>query len=89
MDKPLSVKSSRGKRVLSRALYIGIKKLSKEVEVFTKDEQAKKDLRDMQDLYNNMYDSYIPPQDWGELLQALDNCPSLTITEHLYKQGGI
>ena len=84
MDKPLSVKSSRGKRVLSRALYIGIKKLSKEVEVFTKDEQAKKDLRDMQDLYNNMYDSYIPPQGWGEEIQR-----PTTITEHLYKQGEI
>ena len=39
MDKPNSIKSPRGKYIISKALYIGIKKLSKEVEVFTKDEQ--------------------------------------------------
>ena len=66
MDKPNSIKSPRGKYILSKALYIGIKKLSKEVEVFTKDEQAKKDLRDMQELYNWAYPSYVPIQGWGE-----------------------
>ena len=83
MEKPTRVQSSRGKYVLSKALYLGIKKLSKDVAVFTKDEEAKKDLRDMQDLYNNMYDSYLPVQEWGEEIQQ-----PINITNHLHKQGG-
>ena len=40
MEKPHSVKSSRGKYILSKALYFGIKQLSKEAKVFTKDEET-------------------------------------------------
>jgi len=83
MEKPTRVQSNRGKYVVSKALYLGIKKLSKDVAVFPKDEEAKKDLQDMQDLYNNMYDSYIPIQGWGEIIQQ-----PINITNHLHKQGG-
>ena len=87
MDKPNSVKSSRGKYILSRALYLGIKQLSKEAEAFTKDEQVKKDLRDMQDLYKNMYDSYRPIRGWGDVEEVLS--VTTGIKKHLSKQGGI
>ena len=62
----------RGNRedyILSRALYMGIKQLSKEAKVFTKDEPTQKDLRDMQKLYDEIYDSYVPVQGWGEEIQ--------------------
>ena len=80
MDKPNSVRSPRGKYIISKALYLGIKKLSKYVEVFTKDEEAKKDLRDMKDLYQNMYNTYIAIPDWGEEKQL-----PITVTEHVHK----
>ena len=52
------VKSERGKYILSKALFIAIRKLKKESEVFINDAECKKDLEDMQALYQNLYDSY-------------------------------
>ena len=52
------VKSDRGKYILSKALFIAIRKLKKESEVFINDTECKKDLEDMQALYQNLYDSY-------------------------------
>ena len=89
MEKPHSVKSSRGKYILSKALYFGIKQLSKEAKVFTKDEETKKDLQDMQDLYHYMYDSYVPIQGWEGLREEVPRPNLITVTEHLSKQGGI
>ena len=48
--------------IISKALYLGIKQLSKEAEVFTEDEETHKDLQDMQKLYNEVYVSYVPVQ---------------------------
>ena len=58
---------TRDKYVLSKALYLGIKHLTREVKVFIKDENAKQDLHDMQELYNLVYPAYVPVQGWGEL----------------------
>ena len=55
--------------VISKALYLGIKQLSKEAHVFTKDEQTQEDLRDMQELYDEIYGAYVPPQGWGQEVQ--------------------
>ena len=52
--------------ILSKALALGIKHLTKEVNVFTKDDTTKQDLQDMQELYNWAYPSYVPIQGWGE-----------------------
>ena len=44
--------------IISKALYLGIKQLSQEID----DEQTQADLQDMQKLYNEVYVSYIPVQ---------------------------
>ena len=58
MESIAFVKSDRGKYILSKALFIDIRKLKKESEVFINDAECKKDLEDMQALYQNLYDSY-------------------------------
>ena len=74
-------KMANGFRVFGK--LIGIKHLTREVNVFTKDEYAKEDLQDMQELYNWVYPSYVPVQGWGEEIQR-----PTTVTTHLNKQGG-
>ena len=44
--------------VISKALYLGIKQLSQEID----DEQTQADLQDMQKLYNEVYVAYVPTQ---------------------------
>ena len=58
MESIAFVKSDRGKYILSKALFIAIRKLKKESEVFINDAECKKDLEDMQTLYQNLYGSY-------------------------------
>ena len=53
MESIAFVKSDRGKYILSKALFIAIRKLKKESEVFINDAECKKDLEDMQKLYQN------------------------------------
>ena len=67
--KALQTDRKRRHYVLSKALALGIKQLTREVNVFTKDENAKQDLQDMQELYNWIYPSYVPTQGWGEKTQ--------------------
>ena len=45
--------------VISKALYLGIKQLSQEID----DEQTQADLQDMQKLYDEVYVSFVPIQD--------------------------
>ena len=55
--------------VISKALYLGIKQLSKEAEVFTKDEETHSDLQDMQKMYDEIYGTFVPVQGWGKEIQ--------------------
>ena len=45
--------------VISKALYLGIKQLSQEID----DEQTQADLQDMQKLYDEVYVSFVTIQD--------------------------
>ena len=69
--KFLQTNRKRRHYVLSKALALGIKHLTKEVNVFTKDDTTKQDLQDMQELYNWVYPSYVPTQGWGGKVQRL------------------